>query len=50
MDFGDMVVNIFAETARSYYDLDRLYRDARLVDIPAAPQTAPAAAAVRPRK
>ncbi len=28
IDFGDMVVHIFSPTARSYYDFDRLYRDA----------------------
>ncbi len=28
VDFGDIVVNVFTESARSYYDLDRLYRDA----------------------
>lgn len=32
MDYGDMVVHIFTEKAREYYDLERLYRDAtRLV-------------------
>lgn len=31
VDFGDLVVNVFTESARSYYDLDRLYRDARLL-------------------
>lgn len=40
VDFGDMVVNIFTETARSYYDLDRLFRDAGSLPIPHA---APAA-------
>lgn len=29
MDYGDMVVHIFSEKAREYYDLERLYRDAR---------------------
>jgi ribosome-associated protein len=28
MDYGDLVVHIFSETAREYYDLERLYRDA----------------------
>lgn len=35
-DFGDMVVHVFSEKARSYYDLDRLWRDAAVVEIPAA--------------
>lgn len=29
MDYGDLVIHIFSETAREYYDLGRLYRDAR---------------------
>ena len=29
MDYGDLVVHIFSETARAYYDLERLYRDAK---------------------
>jgi ribosome-associated protein len=29
MDYGDMVVHIFSEKAREYYDLERLYRDAK---------------------
>ena len=28
MDYGDLVVHIFSEKARAYYDLDRLWRDA----------------------
>ncbi len=34
MDYGDMVVHVFTETARSYYDLDRLWRDATELPIP----------------
>ncbi len=34
LDFGDIVVNVFTETARSYYDLDRLFRDAQALPIP----------------
>ena len=34
VDFGDMVVNVFTESARSYYDLDRLFRDAPSLAIP----------------
>jgi ribosome-associated protein len=29
MDYGDFVINIFSEKARSYYDLERLWRDAK---------------------
>jgi ribosome-associated protein len=31
MDYGDYVVHIFSERARLYYDLERLWRDARTV-------------------
>jgi ribosome silencing factor RsfS/YbeB/iojap len=34
IDFGDMVVNVFTESARSYYDLDRLFRDAPSLSVP----------------
>ena len=29
MDYGDLVIHIFSEAARAYYDLERLYRDAK---------------------
>lgn len=31
MDYGDYVVNIFSEKSRAYYDLERLWRDAKPV-------------------
>ena len=31
MDYGDFVVNIFSEKARTYYDLERLWRDAKQI-------------------
>lgn len=31
MDYGDLVIHIFSEEARAYYDLERLYRDARVL-------------------
>ena len=34
MDYGDFLVHIFSSTARSFYDLERLWRHARLVEIP----------------
>lgn len=34
MDYGDLVVHIFSEKAREYYDLERLYRDARRLELP----------------
>ena len=31
MDYGDFLVHVFSEKARSYYDLERLWRDAKAV-------------------
>ena len=33
IDFGSFVVHIFTEDARSFYDLERLWRDAEKVEI-----------------
>jgi len=33
MDYGDFIVHIFSETARAYYDLERLWRHAKPVDL-----------------
>jgi ribosome-associated protein len=35
VDYGDLVVHIFSPKAREYYDLERLWRSAKLVEIPA---------------
>jgi ribosome-associated protein len=35
-DYGDLLVHIFSPKAREYYDLERLWRSARTVEIPAA--------------
>jgi ribosome-associated protein len=35
MDYGDFIVHIFNKEAREFYDLERLWRDARRVEIPA---------------
>jgi len=35
MDYADLVVHIFSPKAREYYDLERLWRSARAVEIPA---------------
>ncbi|MBX3283429.1 MAG: ribosome silencing factor [Acidobacteria bacterium] len=34
LDYGDFVFHIFNETAREFYDLERLWRDARKIEIP----------------
>jgi ribosome-associated protein len=33
MDYGDFLVHIFSESARAYYDLERLWRHGKLVDM-----------------
>lgn len=35
MDYGDFVVHVFADKARKFYDLERLWRDGRRVKLPA---------------
>jgi ribosome-associated protein len=34
-DYGDFLIHIFSEKARAYYDLERLWRAAKIVPIPA---------------
>jgi len=34
MDYGDFIVHIFNKEAREFYDLERLWRDARKVEVP----------------
>jgi ribosome-associated protein len=33
-DYGDLLVHIFSPKAREYYDLERLWRAAKAVEIP----------------
>ncbi len=35
-DYGDLLVHIFSPKSRGYYDLERLWRSAKPVEIPAA--------------
>ena len=35
-DYGDLLVHIFSPKARDYYDLERLWRGAKKVEIPEA--------------
>ncbi len=35
-DYGDLLVHIFSPKSREYYDLERLWRSAKPVEIPAA--------------
>jgi ribosome-associated protein len=35
VDYGDFIVHVFEDKARRFYDLERLWRDARQVPLPA---------------
>lgn len=34
MDYGDFVIHVFEQKAREFYDLERLWRDAKKVQLP----------------
>ncbi len=40
LDYGDVVVHVFLEETREYYDLDRLWADAPRIDIDDQPAAA----------
>ena len=40
LDFGGLVVHVFSEQARRYYDLERLWRSAAKLEIPDEPGVA----------
>ena len=35
MDFGDLIVHVFLDEAREFYDLERLWGDAKRIEVPA---------------
>jgi len=39
LDFGSIIVHVFSEQARRYYDLERLWRSASKLEIPDEPGT-----------
>jgi len=43
LDYGFLVVHIFSEAARQYYDLERLWRSAERFDFPDAQRISPGA-------
>ena len=40
MDYGDYIVHVFLEKTRSFYDLERLWRHAKRVEVPPEPVAA----------
>ena len=34
LDYGDYIIHVFSQKARLYYDLERLWRDAKVVELP----------------
>ena len=42
LDYGDFVVHVFEDKARSFYDLERLWREGKRVALPAALPQEPA--------
>ena len=36
LDYGDFVVHVFEQKARQFYDLERLWRESKRVDLPPA--------------
>lgn len=38
LDYGDFLVHIFSASARRFYDLERLWRDAKRVEVPSQSQ------------
>ena len=34
LDYGDLLVHVFSPKSRDYYDLERLWRNAKVVGIP----------------
>ncbi len=48
MDYLDLVVHVFSRGARSYYDLERLWRDGKKLDVATLLEPAPRVAGRRP--
>ena len=36
LDYGDFIVHVFADKARKFYDLERLWREAKRLELPPA--------------
>jgi ribosome-associated protein len=49
LDYGRVVVHIFSERARLYYDLERLWRSAPRTDVPAPNENASRSSNIPPR-
>jgi ribosome-associated protein len=33
LDYGDFIVHVFSRAAREFYDLERLWRDAKAIEV-----------------
>lgn len=40
LDYGDVVVHVFAQEERDYYEIERVWRDAPLIDFEDGPAAA----------
>ena len=49
IDYGYVVIHVFFESVRQFYDLEGLWIDARRIPVPAAPPKARTAAGRRPQ-
>lgn len=49
IDYGYVVIHVFFESVRQFYDLEGLWSDARRIPVPAAPPKARTAAGRRPQ-
>ena len=47
LDYGDFIIHVFEEQARQFYDLERLWREARRVPLPAEIEGPPVAITLR---
>lgn len=49
IDYGYVIIHVFFESVRQFYDLEGLWSDARRIPVPAAPPKARTAAGRRPQ-
>ena len=47
VDYGDFIVHVFEDKARKFYDLERLWRESKRVELPAELVNEPAVSSLR---